>query len=379
MGKHLVLAGGGHAHMTVMRNLERFRQLGHRVTLVSPDPYHYYSGMGPGLLGGTYRPQQVRFHVRRMVEDRGGTFLADRVVRIDAARRELLLASGTLLPYDVASFNTGSGVPLAALDAGPGVTAVKPIHQLLEVRQQIRQALTVGSLRLLVVGGGPAGVELAGNLWRLVDQAGGAADLTLLAGRRLLGAFPEGVRRRALASLMQRGIAVREGLHVTSLAGRQALLSDGNRLPFDFALVATGVQPSTIFRDSGLPVGPDGGLLVNRQLQAVGRPELFGGGDCISFQPRPLAKVGVYAVRQNPILFANLMAALEGRALQPFQPQQAYLLILNLGDGRGVFNRGRLTLGGRWVFALKDRIDRAFMARFQVSGELAEADREIKS
>ena len=374
MGKHLVLAGGGHAHMTVMRNLERFRQLGHRVTLVSPDPYHYYSGMGPGLLGGTYRPQQVRFHVRRMVEDRGGTFLADRVVRIDAARRELLLASGTLLPYDVASFNTGSGVPLTALDAGPGVTAVKPIHQLLEVRQQIRQALTVGSLRLLVVGGGPAGVELAGNLWRLVDQAGGAADLTLLAGRRLLGAFPEGVRRRALASLMQRGIAVREGLHVTSLAGRQALLSDGNRLPFDFALVATGVQPSTIFRDSGLPVGPDGGLLVNRQLQADGRPELFGGGDCISFQPRPLAKVGVYAVRQNPILFANLMAALESRALQPFQPQQAYLLILNLGDGRGVFNRGRLTFGGQWVFALKDRIDRAFMARFQVSGELTEAE-----
>ncbi len=378
MSRHLVLAGGGHAHMMIMRDLKRFIQPGHRVTLVSPDPYHYYSGMGPGLLGGTYRPQQVRFHVQRMVEDRGGTFVADRVVQIDGAHRQLWLASGRRLSYDVVSFNTGSNVPLAALHADAGVTPVKPIKHLLRVRDTILNAPKADSLKLLVVGGGPAGVELVGNLWRLVEKAGHSAEITLLAGRKLLGAFPDGVRRRVLQSLQQRGIAVREGVHATHLADQKAQLTDGSVVPFDFALVATGVKPSSLFGDSGLSIGADGGLLVNRNLQSVDFPELFGGGDCISFQPRPLPKVGVYAVRQNPILLANLLAALENRTLQPFRPQSAYLLILNLGDGRGVLNRGWLTFASKWVFTLKDRIDRAFMERFQVSGELDEIDSDLK-
>jgi NADH dehydrogenase FAD-containing subunit len=101
----------------------------------------------------------------------------------------------------------------------------------------------------------------------------------------------------------------------------------------------------------------------------VSHPEVFGGGDCIAFQPRPLARVGVYAVRQNPILHHNLLAALEGGALEPFVPQQDYLLILNMGDGTGILNRGRLTFAGWPAFWLKHVIDDRFMRRFQLSNE----------
>lgn len=87
MSKHLLLAGGGHAHLTVMARFDEFAARGHRVTLVNPSPWHYYSGMGPGLLGGTYRPAQTRFHVRKLVEERGGRFVEEQVVRIDADRR----------------------------------------------------------------------------------------------------------------------------------------------------------------------------------------------------------------------------------------------------------------------------------------------------
>ena len=76
-------------------------------------------------------------------------------------------------------------------------------------------------------------------------------------------------------------------------------------------------------------------------------PHIFGGGDCISFQPQPLAKVGVYAVRQNPILFHNLSAALEGQKLVPFDPGGAYLLIFNLGDGKGIFWKKNWVWEGR--------------------------------
>jgi len=177
------------------------------------------------------------------------------------------------------------------------------------------------------------------------------------------------VRELALASLAERGIRVLEGVRAQAIEDRRVVLSDDDELECDLTFLAVGVQPSSIFADSDLAVGTDGGMLVDDTLRSLSSPELFGGGDCICLQSRPLPKVGVYAVRQNPILYNNLMAALEDEAMCHFVPQKMYMLILNLGNGRGILQRGRLVLDGRWPFLLKDWIDRRFMARFQVSGE----------
>ncbi len=129
--------------------------------------------------------------------------------------------------------------------------------------------------------------------------------------------------------------------------------------------MALGVKPSSIFASSGLPVGDDQGLLVNSYLQCVDFPEMFGGGDCICFKDQPLDKVGVYAVRQNLVLYENLMAFLEGRNLRPFNPGGEYLLIFNLGDGTGVLRKWWFISGGKFAFVLKDAIDRKFIRKFQ--------------
>ena len=375
MGKHLILVGGGHAHLTVLKNLKDFIDRGHRVTLISPSAYHYYSGMGPGLLSGLYQPNQVRFNVGRMATDGGGAFVRDEVVRVDAEGRLLHLASGNSLSYDFTSFNTGSSVP-DSLTGGTTsrVVPVKPIRGLLDARQRILAGLATKRMRLVVVGGGPAGIELCGNLWRLVRDAGGHAELTLVGGRRLLGGFPDRVRDLALASLAERGIRVLEGVRALAVEGDRVVLSDRDELACDLVFLAVGIQPAGIFTESGLAVGADGGLLVDDTLRSLSSPDLFGGGDCICLQSRPLPKVGVYAVRQNPILYHNLMAALEDEALCHFVPQKMYMLILNLGNGRGILQRGRLVLDGRWPFLLKDWIDRRFMAGFQVSGERTESE-----
>ncbi|MCK5101137.1 MAG: pyridine nucleotide-disulfide oxidoreductase, partial [Desulfobacteraceae bacterium] len=126
-----------------------------------------------------------------------------------------------------------------------------------------------------------------------------------------------------------------------------------------------GVKPSTIFEESGLPVGPDQGLLVNKYLQSMKYPEIFGGGDCIYFKSQPLDKVGVYAVRENPVLLHNLMASLEGNDLKIFNPGPEYLLIFNVGGGYGVFKKKSIVFGGKIAFMIKDYIDRKFMKKFQ--------------
>ena len=376
MKKNLVLVGGGHAHLMALLNLANYVQRGHRVTIIGPSAYHYYSGMGPGMLSGIYRPQQVRFHIKRMVQDRGGTFLGDKVMRIDPIKRTLFLQSERQIPYDVVSFNTGSEVPFHPIlsTMQENIIPVKPVVNLLKARRLIFESLIPRRMNFIVIGGGPAGVEITGNLWRLVEETRGEARITLIAGQKLLGGYPQRSRALTLRSFSRRGIEVIEGNHAIEIKRETVVLSDGRRLSFDFAFMALGIKPSPVFRESNLPTGEDGGLLVNSHLQSPAHPEIFGGGDCISLAGNPLARVGVYAVRQNPILFHNLLAALEGNELQTFTPQKDYMLIFNMGDGRGILWKKKFIWHGRLSFLLKDHIDRKFMRKFQVSGELNEEE-----
>ncbi|OQX12774.1 MAG: pyridine nucleotide-disulfide oxidoreductase [Desulfobulbaceae bacterium A2] len=374
--KRLLLIGGGHAHLLTLARIPRFVRAGVEVTVIQPSVYHYYSGMAAGMLGGLYSPEEIRFATRATVEQGGGVFVIGKAERIDAQRQEVLLEDGRRLGYDVLSCNAGSSVPQGAYpsravfpaDVGvPQVVAVKPIENLLLARQQVLQLGRERCLKLVVAGGGPSALELCGNLWRLGRTAEGMQPLriTLCAGRALLPRVPERVRRLARTSLLRRGIDIREHFRCKSIGQQAILAEDGACLPADLVILAIGVRPSPIFARSGLPCGPDGGLTVNAFLQCPSWSNIFGGGDCVDFQPQALDKVGVYAVRQNPVLAENLMAACCGSPLQPFHPGGRYLLIYNLGDGCGIFHRGNLIFGGPLAFRLKDWIDRRFMRRFQ--------------
>ena len=387
--------GGGHAHLTSLKNISNFRKLGHQVTLISPSPYHYYSGMGPGMLSEIYHPWEVRFHIRKLAEGQGAAFIQGKVERIDPETHNLFLDSGERVYYDVVSFNTGSEVPTESLaaTAHDNLFPVKPVMNLVKARHSILGAIRANrSLRIVVVGGGPAGVEISANLLRLLHENQGKGEITLIAGKRLLGDAPDEVRRLATASLAGRGVVIIEGSYVKSVEKGSVTLSDGNRydpstaidpaletrqksplrIDFDFAFIAIGITPSSLFRDSGVPTGADGGLLVNWFLQSVTHPDIFGGGDCISLEGHPLPKVGVHAVRQNPVLHRNLLAALEGGKMEAFQPQEYFLLIFNMGNGKGIFWKKNWVWEGRLALLLKDYIDRRFMKTFQVSGELNE-------
>ena len=380
MGKSMIFVGGGHAHLTSLKNLSHFKKLGHQITLISSSPYHYYSGMGPGMLSGIYHPWEVRFHVKRLAEDRGAAFIKGKVIKVDPLQHLLLLDSGEKVYYDVVSFNTGSEVPIETLAKAPAdnLFAVKPVINLLKARQTITEAIGNNKmLHFVVVGGGPAGIEISANLLRLLHENRGKGEITLIGGKRLLGNAPDKVRHLAKESLARRGVEIIEGSHVKAIEKGQLTLGDGKRFDMDFAFIAIGIQPSSLFRDSGIPVGPDGGLLVNSRLQSVAHPDIFGGGDCISLEGYPLAKVGVYAVRENAVLYRNLLAALEGGKMEVFTPQKEFLLIFNMGNGKGIFWKKNWIWEDRLAFLLKDYIDRKFMRTFQVSGELDEQSDNI--
>ena len=367
MKKRLVLIGGGHAHMVTLANLATIIEKGHDITVIGPSDFHYFSGMGPGMLSGTYPPEAIRFATRHAVEKQGGTFLQGKAARIDPEKKVVILENGDTVPYDVLSCNAGSHVPKPAIEGElADIFTVKPIERLLEAKGRLVDHFGRHTLDVVIVGGGPSSAEVAGNVWQLASTTGGHMPrITVCAGSAFMSRFPESVRRKIVSILSPRGIAIREGVYVKSVSGNTVTLDNGETLPAEFIFLALGVKPSAIFADSGIVTGPDGGMRVNRFLQSTQHPDIFGGGDCIYFQDQPLDKVGVYAVRQNPVLFHNIVAQLDGGDLMPFDPGGDYLLIFNLGGRVGVLKKRWLEFGGRPAFIIKDYIDRKFMKEFQ--------------
>ncbi len=369
MRKHLVLVGGGHAHMVTLENMGRFVEKGYKVTVIAPSFYHYYSGMGPGMLGGSYTPDQIRFATKRGVEKQGGVFVKDWVSHIHGDKNQVMTRSGHVFTYDVLSVNVGSYVPMDAAEKDPGmIYPVKPIEKLAQASEQLKRLFQEKSCTISVVGGGPSSAEVAGNVWQLAQATGGyPPQIRIFAGKKFMARFAEPIRQRVLKVFHQRKIELIQAGYVQAVTQNRIVLETGESFDTDFIFMALGVKPSTLFQASGLPIGPDQGLRVNDYLQSVAYPNIFGGGDCIYFENQPLDKVGVYAVRQNPVLFHNLMASLEGTELQAFDPGPDYLLIFNLGGGKGLLKKNRVVFGGRIAFWIKDYIDRRFIEKFQAS------------
>ncbi len=366
--KHLVLIGGGHAHMITLSKLDAFISRGYRVTVIQPSDYHYYSGMGPGMLGGTYEADDIRFSTKKMVKGAGGQFIKARAGSIDPELQVVhLVDSPEQIHYDVLSCNAGSFVPSDIVEDNPThVFAAKPIEQLQLAKDTILETLRRETVSIAVLGSGPAAIEIAGNIHQLCKrQAVHQPRIQLFCGQSLMKGRPAGVQRRVRRLLLRKGIEIIEKGYVQNVSGKEITLENDLRYIADIIFLAIGVQPSTLFAKSKIDTGPDGGLAVNAFLQSTSHPTIFGGGDCIYFTDKPLDKVGVYAVRQNLVLYENLLASLEGTSLQKFNPGGKYLLIYNLGDGDGILSKWGITFSGKIAFRLKDYIDRKFIRTFK--------------
>ena len=365
----IAFAGGGHAHLYSLRRTRELVRRGHDVVLVNPSPHLYYSGMATGVVSRTYTPEEDRIDVRRLVEGGGGRFVKGRVERAIPSERALLLEDGRRVPYDVASFCLGSGVaaPLPTREEDR-VLPVKPV----ENAERLRDEISARRPRVLVVGGGVAGCEMAANAASLMaklaaERGTGAAEGEIVlaeAGPNLLATAPERARRLMSAHLKDRGVEVLLDFEVRSYEDGIVVSADGREARADLLVPAAGVVPPSVFRRSGLATGDDGGLWVDAHLRSPNDERLFGGGDCVCFRGESLPRLGVFAVRQGPVLYRNLQAAFRGEPLARFEPQRRYLYVLNLGDGTGLAIYGRLAWRGRLAMKLKNRIDKRFVEEY---------------
>lgn len=364
----LVLVGGGHAHVQVLRGLAMRPLPGAYVTLVVDDPIAVYSGMVPGFVAGQYRRDELEIDVRALAHRAGADVVIARATGVVANERRIEAEGRAPIHYDTVSFDVGSLV--AGLDL-PGARefalATRPIGRFVaSIDAAIARMRRDGRARVVVCGAGAGGVELSFALRaRLVREGLRDAVITLVdAAPRLLPSLAERVGERVEREARARGIALRLGTRAAAVEPDALVLEIGERIPFDALIWATGAASQSLFTASALPTDERGFVCVRATLQIEAHDALFAVGDCARFEP-DLPKAGVYAVRQGPYLDHNLRARVTRSALRAYRPQRDFLVLLNLGDGAALGTKwGRAVVGPR-VFAWKDRIDRCFVERFQ--------------
>lgn len=382
--RDIVLVGGGHSHVGVLKRFGMHPVPGVRLTVICRDTHTPYSGMLPGYIAGHYSYDDVHIDLRRLAAFAGARFYRDEAIALDRAGKKVLCRSRPPVPYDLLSINIGS-TPMLSNVAGAAEHAipVKPIHAfnqrwLALLERVVRHP---GAMNIAVVGAGAGGVELTLAMqYRLRNELRAAGrdphDLhfhLLDSGSAILPTHNGAVRDAFEAVLRDRGVQLHRNARVDRVDAGQLHTVDGEVVRADEVVWVTRASGAPWLRDTGLALDDAGFIEVKDTLQTVTDPEVFAAGDIAAMVGQPREKAGVFAVRQGPPLAENLRRAVEGRPLRAYRAQRHWLALISTGDKYAVASRGGLNFQGAWVWRWKDWIDRRFMRRFSEFPAMQEA------
>ncbi len=373
--RDIVLVGGGHSHVGVLRAFGMRPEPGVRLTVICNTVDTPYSGMLPGYIAGHYGYDEV-FDLPRLAAFAGVRFFRAEVVGLDLAVGKVLCRERPPVAFDWCSINIGSTPQMASVTGAAHAVPVKPIPQFNQRWMALlaRAQTSAAPVRVAVVGGGAGGVELTLAMQHRLRQALKTANRPGLdpvfhlftRDAEVMPTHNPAVRRRFTQVLAQRGVALHTQAEVNHLAPGWLRASDGTDLAVDEVVWVTQAGGSAWLQDTGLALDSTGFIQVNAQLQ-TSDPRVFAAGDIASFTDRPLEKAGVFAVRMARPLADNLRRAVRGEPLRPYRPQRTWLALISTGDRHAVASRGRwVGFAGDWVWRWKDHIDRRFMRCFSV-------------
>jgi len=364
--KHLLLVGGGHSHLAVLKSFGDTPAAGARLALLSPGRHAFYSGMVPGVVAGHYRPEDCRVDLGALAARADARFLLDSAVGVDPARREVTTARGERLHYDVLSLDIGStsGEPARV---SRNALSFRPVEGFLAGWERLREAARRNEVRsIAVVGGGAGGVEVLLAMQHAL--AGVCVEFSLFSDTRILDGHNESVRRRIGRILGARGVTVRAGQRVVAVREDGLELEGSEDFDAQATVWVTGGGAPSWIAESGFATDPRGFVAVSDRLRSLSYPEVFAAGDCATIIGDPRPKSGVFAVRQGPVLARNLRRALAGASLDPLRAPARALALISCGDRYAVASWARFSLQGAWVWRCKDRIDRRFVQRYRLGG-----------
>ena len=369
MNVRILLVGGGHSHVEVLRRFAEQPEPGVALTLVSPDALTPYSGMLPGLVAGHYTHAEAHIDVPPLAQRARARWLRDVVVGLDLGGRRARLARLPAESFDLVSLDIGSTPDTSLPGAQAHAIGVKPVAGFLRAWTAIQDDADLDRIAsIAVVGGGAGGVEILLAMQHRLGALFGtrAPRFSIVTDTpHLLPQHAPSVRRRIGRVLVARDVVLHLDARAVAVEPGAVIVADGRRVAAERIVWATAAAAQPWVAAAGLACDARGFMRLDECLRSVSHPFVFGAGDCAAQDAHPRPKSGVYAVRQGPPLAANLRRAARGEPPQAFAPQRAALALISTGDRHAIASRGAFAIEGDWVWRWKDRIDRAFMAKYR--------------
>ena len=362
MKKTLLLIGGGHAHVEVLRQLALNPPPDADIALFNPSPSVWCSGMLPGVIAGHYEPSEAKVNLWALCQRARVRFFETSVLALNASNQALESGIGERHRFDFASFNVGCVSQPIGISPGAYVVTVKPIDALLAAIAEFESVRTAG-LIVRVVGAGAAAVEVALALaYRWRESAN--RRISIVAGTRLLVGYPPRVRSLALRACKKYGVAVLENKAVEHIEPTRLRFVGGMQVDTQLTVLATVSAPVALLQKTDLAKATDGSLHVNASFQSSNHPHIFAAGDCASISGLTIPKSDVFSVQQGGALAINLLASMTNTPLVPYRHSPNVLKLLALGDKRAIATRYGLSTAGGWEWRWKDSTDRKWVNRY---------------
>ncbi len=361
--RDVVFVGGGHAHALVLRKWGMCPLPGARLTVINPEPTAPYSGMLPGFVAGHYARDDLDIDLVRLARFAGARLIVSRATGIDREAKLIHVTGRAPIYYDIASIDIGIN---SAMPEIPGFSehgvAVKPLDVLSQRWSEYLDRVE-GAAKLVVIGGGVAGVEVALAMAHALQCRNIAMNMSVVDATEILSGVARRAREKLLKKLADYGVQWLSGRKVIAVTADSVKLDSGEVIDSDFTLGAAGARAYGWVSETGLELH-NGYIVIDEMLRSSDRA-IYAAGDCVHSHEHPRPKAGVFAVRAAPVLWHNLRAVLRGAKPRPFKPQGDYLKLISLGSQSALAEKFGFAVSGEHLWRWKNHIDQTFMAKFR--------------
>jgi NADH dehydrogenase len=339
----VVIVGGGFAGIEAAKAL---RHAPADVTLIDRSNHFVFQPLLYQVATGALAPSDIAVPIRWVLRSVPNvTVLEASAVSVDKELKTVLLSNDSTISYDYLILAAGSRHAYFGHDEfEPVAPGLKTIEDALEIRNRFLSAFERAELAeseserrehltMVIVGGGPTGVELAGIMvsiarkalrrdFRRIDPAS-ARIILVEAGPRLVPAFKEHLSARALEDLRALGVEVRLNSPVTNITDGAVLLGD-ERIASRTVFWAAGNRGSSLSKAFPDCVDRAGHVKVNADLSLEGRPEIFVAGDQAAINDpngKPVPRVAQGAIQMGKRAGRNIYNELLAKEREPFRYQ----------------------------------------------------------
>ena len=336
----VVIVGAGFGGLRVARGL---RGAPVDVTIVDRHNYHTFIPLLYQVATAGLEPEEIAQPIRRILHGAPNVrFRLATVTGIDLEGRRVITDGGDLT-YDYLVLAPGSVTNYYGLDAlAQHAAALRDLDDAEALRDRILSAFEAASsepdperqqqlMTVVIVGGGPTGVELAGALAELrrhvlprdhpdLDPSS-ARVLLIEATDRILPGMPSSLQAEARDHLGAMGVEIRFGAPVADATAEGVTLNNGEKIAAGAVVWVAGMRASPLAEALPAAKGPGGRLLVTETLQLPGHPEVYAVGDIAHVggrEAKPLPMMAPVAIQQGDLAARNIQRQVSGKPLEPF-------------------------------------------------------------